>query len=358
MFDISELLPRRSAGINSDSMRRFIEGRRVLVTGAGGSIGSELCRHIAGLGCAMLAMYERHENSLYDVMLSIDRPVVHPLLGDILDAQRLEEAFAVCRPEIVFHAAAHKHVPLLEHHPAEAVKNNVIGTRMVAEAANRHGAERFVLISTDKAVNPSSIMGATKRVAELLMRHLARTSRTELVTVRFGNVLGSSGSVLPRFLDQIRAGRPLTITHPDVRRFFILTSEAVDLMIEAAALGGSGGMYVLDMGEPIRIVDLAERLLRACGASDTRIEFIGLRPGEKLDEELVGFDEWLQPTQLPHIAEIASDAPLSPAFADDLADLEALGAAGRNDEVVAQLRAIVGTAVDDSRDVGHAALLS
>jgi FlaA1/EpsC-like NDP-sugar epimerase len=342
MLDLRDLLPRRTNGIYLAAMRTFIEGRRILVTGAGGSIGSELCRHIAHLGCSALVMFERHENSLHEVMLSVDAPIAHPFLGDLLDARRVEEAFATWRPEIVFHAAAHKHVPLMEQHPGEAVKNNVTGTRLLAQAADRHGVERFVLISTDKAVNPSSVMGATKRVAELIMREAARGSSTEFVAVRFGNVLGSSGSVVPRFLEQIRAGGPLTITHPDVRRFFILIPEAVQLVIEAAALGGSGAIYVLEMGEPIRIVDLAQSVLRASGAPDTPIEYIGLRPGEKLDEELVGFDERAQPTIVPHIAEIRSDTPLSDTFAADVTRLEALAAGGSADEeVIAQLRAVV-----------------
>ena len=342
MMDLSELLPRQGAAVDVEAMRRFIRGKRVLVTGAGGSIGSELCRQIAQLGCATLAMFERHENSLHEVMLSIDSPAAQPFLGDVLDSHRLEETFATVRPQIVFHAAAHKHVPLIERHPAEAVKNNVTGTRLVAEAAEHFDAERLVLISTDKAVNPSSVMGATKRVAELLLRHLAVRSRTELVAVRFGNVLGSSGSVVPRFVAQIAAGGPITVTHPEVRRFFIRTSEAVQLVIEAAALGGSGAMYVLEMGEPIRIVDLARRVLQACGApSDMPIEFIGLRPGEKLDEELVGTDEVTRPTNLPHVAEIHSDKLVPESFADDLARLEALAYVGSTEEVIAQLRVIV-----------------
>ena len=342
MLELSELLPRERSGVDVEAMRRFLEGKRVLVTGAGGSIGSELCRQIASLGCARLAMFERHENSLQDVMLSIDAPAVQPFLGDVLDAERLHEAFAVARPEIVFHAAAHKHVPLMELHPAEAVKNNVIGTRLVAEAAIRYGAEHFVLISTDKAVSPSSVMGATKRVAELLLRHLAQRSPAELIAVRFGNVLGSSGSVVPRFVAQIRAGGPLTITDPDVRRFFILISEAVQLVIEAAALGGSGAMYVLEMGEPVRIVDLALRVIRACGAPENfPIEFIGLRPGEKLDEELIGPDERVEPTIMPHITQIRCDTFLPETFDSDLACLEALAVDGDADGVIAQLHAIV-----------------
>ena len=340
MIDMRELLPRRAIATDVAAMRAFVENRRILVTGAGGSIGSELCRHLARLGCARLVMFERHESSLHEVALTVDERIAHPFLGDVLDANRLEQAFAVHEPDVVFHAAAHKHVPLMERHPAEAVKNNVCGTRAVLEAAARHGVERLVLISTDKAVNPSSVMGATKRVSELLVRAAAGAAPTELVTVRFGNVLGSSGSVVPRFLEQLRAGGPITVTHPEVARFFILISEAVQLVVEAAALGRSGATYVLDMGEPLRIVDLARRVIAAVGAPES-IEFIGLRPGEKINEELIGSDERAVPTALPHIAEIRSETPLPATLADDVALLEALAANGSDAEVLEQLRAIV-----------------
>ena len=342
MILLDELLPRREIVANVAAMRAFIGGRRVLVTGAGGSIGSELCRHLARLDCATLVMFERHENSLYEVLMTVDGSIAEPFLGDILDAPRLNEAFVRYRPEVVFHAAAHKHVPLLETHVSEAVKNNVSGTRHVAEAADLHGVERFVLISSDKAVNPSSVMGATKRVAELLMREVAPRSRTEFVTVRFGNVLGSNGSVVPRFVGQIRAGGPITVTHPDVRRFFIRIREAVQLVIEAAALGNSGAMYVLDMGDPVRIVDLARRVMEACGARPSMpIEFIGLRPGEKLDEELIGANETAVATMVPHIAEIRSSGVLPATLGDGIALLEALTGSARNDELIEQLRRVV-----------------
>jgi FlaA1/EpsC-like NDP-sugar epimerase len=342
MRSLDELLPRRAVAADVAAMRAFVEGRRVLVKGAGGSIGSELCRHLERLGCKTLLMFERHENSLHEVMLTVDSRIAEPFLGDILDTRRLDEAFQRYRPEIVFHAAAHKHVPIVEKHVSEAVKNNISGTRFVAQAAERHGAERFVLISTDKAVNPSNVMGATKRVAELLMLDAARTSRTELITVRFGNVLGSSGSVVPRFLQQIGAGGPITVTHPDVRRFFIRTREAVQLVIEAAALGRSGAMYVLEMGEPIRIVDLARQVMDICGAPPSMtIEFIGLRPGEKLDEELVGANERSEATAIPHIAEIRSSVPIAATFAENVALLETLATTAGNEELIEQLRTIV-----------------
>lgn len=340
-FDPRELLPPRTMAMDRVAMKAAVEGRRVLVTGAGGSVGSELCRHLAALGCDALTMVERHENSLHDLMLGFDSPVADPFLADILDARSLEEAFRKGRPEVVFHAAAHKHVPLCERHAGEAVRNNVIGTRLVMEAAERHGAGTFVLISTDKAVKPSSVMGATKRVAELMVRARG-SSRTIFTTVRFGNVLGSNGSVLPRFLQQIRAGGPLTVTHPEVRRFFILIPEAVQLVIEAAVLAGHGAIYLLDMGQSIRIVDLARRVIEACGAPPSMaIELIGLRQGEKLDEDLIGGDERAVPTGLPHIAEIRSDTPLSDSFSSDLENLERCASTGTDADVIEQLRAIV-----------------
>ena len=340
--DMRDLLPRRAIATDVAAMRSFAEGRRILVTGAGGSIGSELCRQLSRLGCASLVMFERHENSLHEALLNVDERIVHPFLGDMLDANRLEHAFAAYRPDVVFHAAAHKHVPLMERNAGEAAKNNVGGTRVVVEAAARHRVERFVLVSTDKAVNPSSVMGATKRVSELLVRHAAGASTTKLVAVRFGNVLGSNGSVVPRFIEQLRAGGPLTVTHPEVARFFILVSEAVQLVIEAAALGCSGATYALDMGEPVHIVDLARRVIDACAApASTPIHFIGLRPGEKLAEDLTGSDERAEPTALPHISEIRSERPLPVTFADDVALLEMLAAMGSRAEVIEQLRTIV-----------------
>lgn len=354
-FDPSELLPPRANGGDPTATRAFIAGRRVLVTGAGGSIGSELCRHLAALGCESLVLFERHENSLHDVQLSVGNAPAIAFLGDMLDEARLEQAFAAHRPEIVFHAAAHKHLPLAEQHVGEVIKNNVTGTRLVAAAAARHGSARFVFVSTDKAVNPSSVLGATKRVAELMMRDAARTSATEFTTVRFGNVLGSSSSVLPRFLGQLRSGGPLTVTHPEVRRFFLLVPEAVRLLLAAAALGGSGTTYLFDMGEAIRIVDLARRVIDVSGApASTPIAFIGLQPGEKLDEELVGANEYLEPTLVPHVSVLRSDLSLPATFAADVRRLEGLASNGARDELIDQLRAIVPEFVPSSLPRAHA----
>src|SRR5437773_6637581 len=258
---VEDLLARAPVNLNIEPVRQLITGRAVLVTGAGGSIGAELSRQIAALQPSSLVLYERSENALYCVSNSLtDRfgsTWVHPVIGDVTDARRLDQVFKRHRPDIVFHAAAHKHVPLMEHNPCEAVKNNIVGTDLITTAADSWGVERFILISTDKAVNPSSVMGATKRVCELIVQRIAPRSATRFATVRFGNVLGSNGSVLPRFLEQIRAGGPVTVTHPDIRRYFMLVSEAVQLVLHAAALGEPGVVYVLDMGEQIKLVELA-----------------------------------------------------------------------------------------------------
>ena len=249
---IEDLLQRPPVGLDPEPVRSLIQGKRVLVTGAGGSIGSELCRQIVSLDPKALILYERHENSLYTIAGELtDRGhsgVTHGVLGDITDVPRLKETLQVYRPDIIFHSAAHKHVPLMELNPGEAFKNNVLGTRFVAESAAQFGVEHFVLISTDKAVNPSSVMGATKRVAELVVQSMSARSQTRFLTVRFGNVLGSNGSVVPRFQKQIKAGGPVTVTHPEVRRYFMLIPEAVTLVLQAAALGEQGAILYIGDG--------------------------------------------------------------------------------------------------------------
>ena len=245
----------------------MITGRRVLVTGAGGSIGSELCRQLASLQPSRPVLYERYENGLHAIVTELaDKRMGEtvPVLGDVTDRDRLDEVLAEQRPEILFHTAAHKHVPLMEGNPCEAVKNNVTGTRLVAQAAEEHGVKRFIFVSTDKAVSPTSVMGATKRVAELLLQVRAIWSRTSFYTVRFGNVLASNGSVVPRFLEQIKTGGPLTITHPDMRRYFILINEAVQLVWHAASQERADRIYVLQMGEQVRVLNLAYNLIRFC----------------------------------------------------------------------------------------------
>jgi FlaA1/EpsC-like NDP-sugar epimerase/lipopolysaccharide/colanic/teichoic acid biosynthesis glycosyltransferase len=318
---IEDLLQRPPVGLDPQPVRSLIDGKRVMVTGAGGSIGSELCRQIVALEPKSLILYERHENSLYAIAGELmDRGhscETYGILGDITDVPRLQEILTTYRPDIIFHAAAHKHVPLMEFNPGEAFKNNVLGTRLVAEAAAQFGVEHFVLISTDKAVNPSSVMGATKRVAELVVQGMASRSQTRFLIVRFGNVLGSNGSVVPRFQKQIKAGGPVTVTHPEVRRYFMLIPEAVTLVLQAAALGEQGAIYILEMGGQIKLLDLARNLIRLSGQVPEKnipIQFIGLRPGEKLEEELVGECEQAVPSSVDKILRIQSEKSIDPTF--------------------------------------------
>jgi FlaA1/EpsC-like NDP-sugar epimerase len=307
---IDDLLGREAVRLDTELLERFIRGKRVLVTGAGGSIGSELCRQVARFSPESLILVERSEYHLFlvhdELSATVPELATVPCIADICDPQRLEAVFDEHRPHVVFHAAAHKHVPMMEWNPGEALKNNVFGTKAVADAADRHRVEAFVLISTDKAVNPSSIMGASKRVAEMIVQALSQRSKTKYVAVRFGNVLGSTGSVIPTFKAQIAKGGPVTVTHPEMKRYFMTIPEASQLVMQAAAMGNGGEIFVLDMGEPVRIVDLARDLIRLSGFEvdeDIKIEFAGIRPGEKLFEEL-GFDaEKMRRTRHPKIFE-------------------------------------------------------
>lgn len=327
---IEDLLARPPVGLDPEPVRALISGRSVMVTGAGGSIGSELCRQIAALGPGALALVDRYENSLQAVTneLRDRRPGldVRPVVGDVTDAARMEAVFSRHAPHIVFHAAAHKHVPLMELSPGEAVKNNVFGTKRVLDAACRHGAERFIFISTDKAVNPSSVMGVSKRVAEMMVVARTGSSSTACASVRFGNVLGSNGSVVPRFLEQIKAGGPVTITHPEMRRYFMLIPEAVQLVLHAGAMAEGGETFVLDMGEQLKVLDLARTLIRLSGFvpdEDTPIAFTGPRPGEKLSEELIASQESLEPSGVEKINRIRQEHPIDAARLE--AGIQALG---------------------------------
>jgi FlaA1/EpsC-like NDP-sugar epimerase len=292
-----------------------------MVTGAGGSIGSELCRQIAGYQPSRLLLFEQSEVQLFQIEQELRNPGsserIVPLIADLLDLARLERIFQTFRPEVVFHAAAHKHVPMMELQPGEAIKNNAFGTLQLAEMSQAHGVERFVMISSDKAINPTSVMGATKRLAEICVQSLyaARPLGTRFMAVRFGNVLGSSGSVVPIFTRQIGAGGPVKVTHPEVTRYFMTVSEAVGLVLQSAAQGAGGEIFLLDMGKPVRILDLARHLIELSGRtpdSDIRIEFTGLRPGEKLFEELCYQGENVAPTRHAKIRRLVCQAaPLS-----------------------------------------------
>ncbi len=302
---IEDLLGREAVHLETDRVAAAVQDQVVLVTGAGGSIGSELCRQLALHRPREIVLVERSEPALFQIFheLRQDAPV-RPVLCDVSDPARVEAVFAQYRPRMVFHAAAHKHVPLMEWNPGEAIKNNVFGTRTVAEAAARHGVETFVMVSTDKAVNPTSIMGATKRAAELTIQAIGARSETRFVAVRFGNVLGSTGSVIPIFKAQIDRGGPVTVTHPAMKRYFMTIPEASQLVIQAGVMGEGGEIFVLDMGEPVRILDLARDLIRLSGLEPDRdipIEFTGVRPGEKLFEEFAFDAERMDKTRHPKI---------------------------------------------------------
>ncbi|HOA41683.1 MAG TPA: nucleoside-diphosphate sugar epimerase/dehydratase [Halanaerobiales bacterium] len=291
---VEDLLGREQVKLDIKKIARDVEGRTVMVTGAGGSIGSELCRQIARFKPWRLLMLDNYENSLYYLDLELKKGFpdieIIPIISCVRDKERLDNLFASYRPDLVFHAAAHKHVPLMEYNPGEAVKNNIFGTRNLLEVADRYKVDKFVLISTDKAVNPTNVMGATKRVAEMLVQAMNKRSQTKYMAVRFGNVLGSNGSVIPLFKKQIATGGPVTVTHEEVTRYFMTIPEAVQLVIQAAALGRGGEVFVLDMGEPVKIINLAKDLIKLSGlklGEDIDIEITGLRPGEKLYEELL-----------------------------------------------------------------------
>ena len=297
-IELDDLLGRDPVLLDETSLRAWIRGRSILVTGAGGSIGAELCRQIVRFEPARLVLFELSEYALYrmEQEFAAQHPQIdlHCVIGDVKNAARVSEALSAHRPQIVFHAAAYKHVPLMEADNAwEAIQNNVLGTWRMAEAAIAHGVEKFVLVSTDKAVNPTNVMGASKRLAEIVCQGLHATSTTRLVTVRFGNVLGSTGSVIPKFREQIARGGPVTVTHPEITRYFMSIPEAAQLVLQAGVMGSGGDIFVLDMGEPVKIIDLARELIRLSGFAegDIGIDFIGLRPGEKLYEELLADGE-------------------------------------------------------------------
>jgi FlaA1/EpsC-like NDP-sugar epimerase len=322
--ELSELLGRKPVNLDTPELQRFLAGKVILVTGAGGSIGSEICRQTMKFCPSRIILLDRAENALFEIDRELrERWVgaeIIPVVADICDAKRIARIFDSLQPQVVFHCAAHKHVPMMEANPGEAVKNNVFGTKIVADAALEAGVTAFVMVSTDKAVNPTSVMGATKRVAELYVQSLNSSTgfqpvaanhgltptnhglearATRFVAVRFGNVLGSSGSVVPIFRKQIEAGGPVTVTHPDMKRFFMTIPEASQLVMQAGAIGQGGEIFVLDMGEPVRILDLAKEMIHRAGLridDDIQIQITGVRPGEKLYEELACDNEQTRPT--------------------------------------------------------------
>ena len=307
-LNISDFLSRDEIELDTESIAGYLSGKVVMVTGGGGSIGSEICRQIMRFKPKLLIIFEIYENCAYELEYELrqkygrDCPVV-TLIGSIRDRERLDEVFDLYHPQVVFHAAAHKHVPLMEISPAEAIKNNVFGTRNLLEAASSHGVERLVQLSTDKAVNPTNVMGATKRITEMLIQYYGAHTDMKCMAVRFGNVLGSHGSVIPLMEAQIRKGGPVTVTHPDITRYFMTIPEAAQLVLQAGGIARSGSIFVLDMGEPVRIMDLAQKLIRAYGYEpnvDMPIKIIGLRPGEKLYEELLMDSERDKMTKTAH----------------------------------------------------------
>ncbi len=296
--EVEDLLGRDPVKIDVGNIEKLIKDRVILVTGGAGSIGSELCRQIIIRHPSLLLILDQDETAIFNITQEIKRNNsknnVLPIIGDVTDKNKIDQIFEEYKPNVVFHAAAYKHVPLMEEHPDEAVKNNIIGTEIVAQAANNFGTERFVFISTDKAVNPTSVMGATKRIGEMVCNLLNKEKKTKFMSVRFGNVLNSRGSVIPTFKDQIKKRRPVEVTHPEMKRYFMMISEAVLLVMQAGSMGDGGEVFVLDMGKPIKIIDLAKDMIRLSGFEpdkDIPIVFTGIRPGEKLFEEIMSADE-------------------------------------------------------------------
>lgn len=351
---IDDLLGREPVRLDTGAIGRFIEGQTILVTGAGGSIGSEICRQVLRFGPSRLVMVERAETPLFFIHRELANAdaQVEPIIADVVDRERMKKVFQTHRPAVVIHAAAYKHVPLMEQYPCQAVVNNVDGTRNVADLAAEFGCKNFILVSTDKAVNPTSVMGATKRVTELYVLSLNSRCPTHFCAVRFGNVLGSNGSVVPIFTDQLKHGGPLTVTHPEMTRYFMTIPEASQLVLQAAANGKGGELFILDMGEPVRIADLARDMIRLSGLSEDEVEivFTGVRPGEKLFEELTLDEERVDKTRHEKIfVGRTADAEL------DLlkTHLDALVEAARGDDNTAvrnELKAIIPTYAWEATD--------
>jgi len=353
--DINDLLGREAIQLDLDTIGEYLNGKVILVTGAGGSIGSEMCRQVCHFEPKLLLLVEQTENSLFfierELRKSFPKVSMEAIICDIADKKRVEQIFDKFKPQVVIHAAAHKHVPLMELNPGEAIKNNIVGTRTVANASDKYGAKSFVMISTDKAVNPTSIMGSSKRISELYIQDLDRTSETSFVTVRFGNVLGSNGSVVPIFKNQIAAGGPVTVTHPEMRRYFMTIPEASQLVLQAATMGNGGEIFVLDMGEPVKIVDLAKELITLSGfrpGEDIEIVFSGTRPGEKLFEELSIKGEDMVMTSHPKISIWQKNAPLNrEQLVEKIDNLISIADFQNHKQIVAAIKEIVPEYIGD-----------
>ncbi|MBD1399111.1 nucleoside-diphosphate sugar epimerase/dehydratase [Pelovirga terrestris] len=327
-IDLNDLLGRDPIDFDTENVKSYLQGKRVLVTGAGGSIGSEICRQVMRFNPAKLILFENGETPLFMIEQELAKsyqniPIV-PVIGDVRNRSRVNVIFDQQQPQVVFHAAAYKHVPLMEANPAEAVNNNVQGTVLLADASDYYGVEKFVMVSTDKAVRPTNVMGTTKRIAEMYVQSLNNRSKTRFVTTRFGNVLGSNGSVIPTFQLQIEAGGPVTVTHPEVTRFFMTIPEATQLVLQAGSMGQGGEVYLFDMGEPVKITTLAEEMIRLSGLipyEDIDIVYVGLRPGEKLYEELLLADEGVLPTPHKKICIAQSVTPPHEQLVEQIAQL-------------------------------------
>jgi len=347
--DLEDLLGRDTVALDMNLIRREVTGHSVMVTGAAGSIGSELCRQLARLSPERLVMFEIAESPLFELELEMrvkfPNLQIVPLIGDIRDRKRVETVISAHRPSLIYHAAAYKHVPMMEVHPVEAVKNNILGTKIVAEVAADYGVRRFVLVSSDKAVRPTNVMGATKRVAELIVQNMnGKGKGTTYVSVRFGNVLDSVGSVLPIFRKQLETTGKLTVTHPEASRYFMLIPEAAGLILQAGAMGEGGEVFVLDMGEPIKIVDLARNMITLSGKElgvDAEIVYTGLRPGEKLHEELVVEGEDVTRTSHPKVMKMIGNGPMSSRWGQTLEEILSLAREGDRKGVVRHLHLLV-----------------